>query len=197
MTNPFDAVVAEITRRGYHNHRLEDHSSLVNQGLLKDLRGSCPALRKDLDRGMVRSWTDMKSPGGRARKLDFILGEPCPGVEKPDLSKLRICMENKSVITAHRNRTNHHDDLDDVRSQIHKIRPEAILIATVMVGLSERVLNVPDRVKPFVKNFEKMRHRLSTGDASLWTEFPHACRFSLPLTPHFSQPLTPGVPLPA
>jgi len=62
MTNPFDEVVAEIKRRGFHNHRLEDHSSLVNQGLLRDLRETCPALRKDLDGGVVRSWTDMKSP---------------------------------------------------------------------------------------------------------------------------------------
>jgi hypothetical protein len=46
-----------------------------------------------------------------------------------------------------------------------------------IVGLAERVLNVPDRIKPMVKASEferRIQPRLSTGDARLWTDFPHA-----------------------
>ena len=86
-------------------------------------------------------------------------------------------IENKSVVTAHRNRTNRYDDLSDVLGVLHQTKPDAILVATVLVGLAERVLNVPDRVKPFLppEDFTgRVLPRLSTGDESLWTEFPHA-----------------------
>ncbi|HUI25468.1 MAG TPA: hypothetical protein VL403_05235, partial [Candidatus Kryptonia bacterium] len=60
---------------------------------------------------------------------------------------------------------------------LHDKRPDAILVATVLVGVAERVLNVPDRVKPFVSPDDFVAHvvpRLSSGDETLWDEFPHA-----------------------
>ena len=55
-------------------------------------------------------------------------------------------MENKSVITAHRNRTNRFDDLKKVVAAIQGERPEALLIATVLIGVAGRFLNIPDQV---------------------------------------------------
>lgn len=81
------------------------------------------------------------------------------------------------MITAHRNRTNRYDDLSDLVGVLHRTRPEAVLVATVLIGLAEKVLNVPDRVKPFLsrEKFEKrVLPRLSSGDESLWEEFPRA-----------------------
>jgi hypothetical protein len=38
MTTPFDAVLEQIKLRGFHNQRLEDHSDIVSEGVLSDLR---------------------------------------------------------------------------------------------------------------------------------------------------------------
>ncbi|MGQ0648969.1 MAG: hypothetical protein ACT4P7_15535, partial [Gemmatimonadaceae bacterium] len=58
-------------------------------------------------------------------------------------------------------------------------RPEALLIATVLIGLSERVLNIPDQVHKFYRDREadfeaSVLPRLSSGDESLFEEFPWA-----------------------
>jgi hypothetical protein len=95
------------------------------------------------------------------------------------MEKVRIALENKSVITAHRNRTNRFDDLSKVLAAIHASRPEALLIATVLIGLCQQVLNIPDQVRKFYRGREgefehAVRPRLSSGDATLWDEFPFA-----------------------
>jgi len=186
MPTPFDDVISEINRRGFHNHRLEEHSGTVSRGILRDLLGSCTPFQTDFNAGLIRESLDFPSPGGRARKLDLVVAESAePGV-LPDLGRLRLCVENKSVITAHRNRTNRYDDLSDVLGVLHHRRPDAILVATVLIGLAERVLNVPDRIKPFVAedDFEsRVLPRLSTGDMRLWEEFPQAISSNRPADP--------------
>ncbi|MGQ0639493.1 MAG: hypothetical protein ACT4P6_01785 [Gemmatimonadaceae bacterium] len=93
---------------------------------------------------------------------------------------MRIAIENKSVLTAHRNRTNRFDDLRKVLAAIHSARPEALLVATVLVGLALRVLNIPDQVYKFYREdreqqfLDKVLPRLSSGDQTLWSEFSWA-----------------------
>jgi hypothetical protein len=189
MNTPFDDVVNDIRTRGFHNHRMDDHSAAVSRGLLRDLLTVCEPFREDYDSGRILAWLDFPSPGGRARKLDLVVGEPDKSTGGPDLSRLRLCVENKSVITAHRNRTNRFDDLSDVLGLLHQKRPDAILVATVLVGLAERVLNVPDRVRPFVPPQEftdRVLPRLSTGDVALWEEFPHAVSPNRPQDPELT-----------
>jgi len=186
MRTPFDEVVDQIRRRGFHNHRLEDHSGIVSRGILRDLRAKCKPFEQDFRGGRIREWLDFPSPGGRARKLDLVVAERGSKQDEPDLGRLRLCIENKSVITAHRNRTNRYDDLSDVLGVLHQKKPDAILIATVLVGLAENVLNVPDRVKPFVPagQFSKrILPRLSSGDDTLWAKFPHAVSRNRPHDP--------------
>ncbi len=179
MTTPFDSVIEAIARRRYHNHRQDDHSSTVSNGLFNDLTSACTPLAEDVRAGSVNVWRNVQSPGDRRRKVDLFVGEPGPD-GKADIRRLRIALENKSVLTAHRNRTNRFDDLQKVLSAIHATRPEALLVATVLIGLAERVLNVPDQIHPMYRDekeeeFNKIvLPRLSSGDQALWTDFPRA-----------------------
>lgn len=123
MSTPFDDVIDEIAARGFHNHRLEDHSRTVSRGILRDVREMCEPFQRDLMGGLIREWLDSPSPGGRARELDLVVAEPGGQSGRPDLGRLRLCVENKSVVTAHRNRTNRYDDLSDVLGVLHQKRP--------------------------------------------------------------------------
>ncbi|MGH7467467.1 MAG: hypothetical protein ACRENP_05720 [Longimicrobiales bacterium] len=186
---PFDAAIKAIDVAGYHNHRLEAHSDTVSKAFFEDLLKHCEHLRDDFARDKVRVWLNVQSPGDRLRKVDLFVGEPGPH-GGPDIQKVRIALENKSVITAHRNRTNRFDDLKKVLGAIHAARPEALILGTVLIGLAERVLNVPDQVRPrFLKrgNDEEFQARvlprLSSGDASLWKEFEDAVSYNRPNDP--------------
>jgi hypothetical protein len=175
MSTPFDNAIAAIAGAGYHNHRLESHSDIVSDALFADLVATCTPLREDVTNGVVRVWKNVSAPGDRLRKVDLFVGEPNPEGH-PDIHKVRIAVENKSVITAHRNRTNRFDDLKKVLGAVHAARPEALLIATVLVGIAERVLNVPDQVHKFYRSRQDefkdvVLPRLSSGDATLWDEF--------------------------
>lgn len=177
MNSAYQDLIAAIGSRRFHNHRLEDHSAAVSRGILHDLCAICEPFAADFAQGLISEWLDYPAPAGRARKLDLVVAEPAKEGANPDLTSLRLCVENKSVITAHRNRTNRYDDLSDLVGVLHNKRPDAILIATVLVGMSRNVLNVPDRVKPFLDQDEfeeKVLPRLSTGDPTLWDQFPHA-----------------------
>jgi hypothetical protein len=176
VSTPFDAAIAAIAKARYHNHRLETHSDAVSDGIVEDLRKACEPFRRDLENEVVRVWKNVSSPGDRRRKVDLFVGEPGEG-GRLDISRARIAVENKTVITAHRNRTNRFDDLSKVLGAIHSARPEALLVATVMIGLAERVLNIPDQLHKFYRDDkeqefeEKVLPRLSSGDSSLWDEF--------------------------
>lgn len=104
MSTPFDEVITEIRRHRFHNHRLEGHSDLVSRGIYRDIIETCERLRQDADDKVVRSWLNVKAPGPRERKIDLFIGEPAEDPNLSALSKLRIGVENKSVLTAHRNR---------------------------------------------------------------------------------------------
>lgn len=187
MNNPFDKAIAAIASARYHNHRLETHSDTVSTALFQNLLEFCAPLREDFSSGVVKVWKNVSAPGDRLRKVDLFVGEPNPqGL--PDIQKVRIAVENKSVITAHRNVTNRFDDLRKVLSAIHSARPEALLIATVLVGLSRQVLNIPDHVHKFYRDREEefendVLPRLSSGDASLWRQFDWAISTNRPNDP--------------
>jgi len=178
MTTPFDKMIKDVNKRRYHNHRLQSHSNIVSLGILEDLLKNCPSFKEDFESGIINRWINVHTPGARQRKIDLLIGQQLPDGE-PDLHKMRICLENKSVITAHRNRDARFDDLNESLQVLHRVQPETILLATVLVGTCEKVLNVPDGVKKlFRKNKDdfnmKVLPRLSSGDQMLWEEFDGA-----------------------
>lgn len=82
-------------------------------------------------------------------------------------------------MTAHRNQYARFDDLNEALQVIHNAKAEAVLVATVIVGVATRVLNVPDRIKPLFRTNlaefnQQIMPRLSSGDQTLWTQFPSA-----------------------
>lgn len=179
MSTPFDEVIARIASTGYHNHRLEEHSDLVSAGIYADLLAHCPALRADVEDKVVREWLNVRAPGARERKIDLFIGEPQVELGKPNIKRLRICVENKSVITAHRNRDARFDDLNETMQVVHGMKQEAVIVATILVGVARDVLNIPDQVKKLYKGkmpqFQKeVLPRLSSGDQSLWHQFAWA-----------------------
>jgi hypothetical protein len=179
MSTPFDKVIEEITRVGYHNHRLETHSDIVSKGIFDDLVNDCEAIRNDLRDGVIRPWLNVRAPGARERKIDLFVGEAQKGIGKPNIKKLRIGAENKSVVTAHRNRDARFDDLNETMQVVHRVKEEAVIVATILVGVAPNVLNIPDQVKKQYKARpdEFQQHvlpRLSSGDQSLWDDFDWA-----------------------
>src|ERR1044072_4231407 len=151
MNTPFDNVIAEIKRRHFHNHRRELHSDIVSAGIYQDLLTECEALQRDVESGIVRQWFNVRAPGARERKIDLFVGQAKDGTRKPDIKELRICVENKSVITAHRNRDARFDDLNEALQVVHAARSEAVIVATILVGVAAKVLNIPDQVKKTYK----------------------------------------------
>jgi len=124
MTTPFDQVIEQIKRRGFHNHRLLEHSDIVSLGILKDLQEQCEPLATDLESGKVKHWLNKSAPGARGRQIDLWIGEPRSD-GSPDPAKLRIGIENKSVITAHRNRDARFDDLNESLQVLHRAKPRS------------------------------------------------------------------------
>lgn len=186
MVTPFDAVIDAIKKRGYHNHRLEEHSDIISELVWTDLIERCETLRADTQAGAVKMWLSVPTPGARGRKADLLVAPPVQGSDEPDIRNARICVENKSVITAHRNASSRYDDLDEVMGALQRVRPEIVTAAVVLVGTAGRVLNVPDRISPMYKESEfktRILPRLSSGDASLWFEFPHAVSRNRPNDP--------------
>ena len=177
-TKPFDDVIEAIRVAGYHNHRREQHSNLVSDGIFRGLMDRCQQIAADYRSHRIADWYNAPAPGARGRRVDLFVGEPGPG-GKRDARGARICVENKSVITAHRNKTNRLDDLDEVVRGVHRVEPECIVVATVLVGTALTVLNIPDHVKKRYRtepgHFDtEVLPRLSRGDQSLWREFAFA-----------------------
>ena len=112
-TRIFSPSCPAIAKAGYHNHRLEAHSDIVSDGIVADLKSVCEKFQTDVDSGAVRIWKNVGSPGDRERRVDLFVGEPDAN-GGPDMKTVRIAIENKSVITAHRNSTNRFDDLKKV-----------------------------------------------------------------------------------
>lgn len=109
--------------------------------------------------------------------MDFALIERPEELEEP-VSYLRLAMEHKSVLTAHRNASNRQDDVYRNMRAIFAHNMKCISIATVLIGTVDRYLNVADYIRsPMEKKGRKRAFdedvlpRFGTGDPSLWEEF--------------------------
>ena len=152
---------------------------MVSRGIWADLLSNCAEISGDYSEEKIGYWLNEPAPDLQRRKADLLVCETGEPSGQPDLSRVRICLENKSVITAHRNKGERFRDLDNFRSEVQQRRREAIVLGTVLIGTAARYLNVADQVKKLyggrADEFEKsIRPRLSTGDKTLWDDFPFA-----------------------
>ena len=176
MTTPADRVIERITLDRYHDHRSARHSDIVCDHFILDLLQKCPALAKDIDEAKVKYGFNIEVPG-LTHKVDLMIYEVKEDQSEPSLDRARLCMENKSVITAHgKNRKNRHSDLSDFSKLLQARKPEAIVLGHVLVGTGIQYINIPDSVKRECSilgiDFEKqILPRLSSGDSKLWEEF--------------------------
>jgi len=173
VRNPLAEVFNRIQQSGYHNHRGTSHSDLFSDRIVADLQRLCQPFRDDYTKDVVRVWRNVKGPD--ERHVDLLIAAPGAG-KRPNLDQIRIVIEHKSVITAHRNRNARFQDIDRGIRATHAKDPRTIVVATLLVGLGPRYLNVADQVKKACKhrklNFNsKILPRLSTGDQRLWTDF--------------------------
>jgi hypothetical protein len=149
MYTPFDAHAARATENGYHNHRDNSHSDIISDGIVEDLKNKSALIKAHLEAGVIGYWKNQPNPWGRERDTDLVLAEPLHSEakkSKPDMKKIRLVVEHKSVLTAHRNRDARYDDLNNLCSGAG-LTPNIIVAATVMIGIAERYLNVADQIK--------------------------------------------------
>lgn len=76
MNTAYADLIRRIEERGFHNHRLEDHSEAISRGILWDLCATCELFAVDFAEGRIKEWLDFPSPAGRSRKLDLVVAEP-------------------------------------------------------------------------------------------------------------------------
>lgn len=196
---PYDYIIDDIADAGYHNHRSEAHSDVLCNRLFADLMERCPAVKRDAQRGEIKPWLNVEVPGMN-HKADMMICDT-NGPDEPSFERARLCLENKSVITAHgKNRKNRHGNLYEFAKVIQAQRREVIVVGSVLIGTALDYLNVPDKLKPACDllgiNFEReVRHRLSTGDQSLWNINPRARSTNRPADPQKTVDLMLTLPL--
>lgn len=181
MLTPADRVITEIKQKRYHNHRAEGHSDIICKSFIDDLITHCPAIETDLNQGRIDYSLNVDVPG-LTHKVDLMLYEITDANKEPSLDRARICMENKSVITAHgKNRRNRYSDLADFANVTQSKKSEIIILGHMLVGTAIEYLNIPDKIKPACTlldiDFEKdVLPRLSSNDSTLWDQFGKAAK---------------------
>ena len=176
MITPADRVIERILQDRYHDHRSARHSDIICNHFILDLLQQCPALADDIENSRVQYRLNVEV-SGLTHKVDLMIYEVDDSDSVPTLDRARLCMENKSVITAHgKNRKNRQSDLSDFANLLQAKKPEAIVLGHVLVGTGIQYVNIPDAVKRKCQilgiDFERdVLPRLSSGDPKLWTEF--------------------------
>ena len=127
MITPADRVIDRILQDKYHDHRSARHSDIICNHFILDLLQRCPALAEDIENTRVQYQLNVEVPG-LTHKVDLMIYEVDDKDSVPSLDRARLCMENKSVITAHgKNRKNRQSDLSDFANLLQAKKPEAIL----------------------------------------------------------------------
>ena len=193
---PFDLHASLVNRIGFHNHRVNTHSDVISDGIIEDLKIASKTFASDLESQRIGCFKNQPNPWGRGRNTDLIIAKPLTK-SKPSPSQIRVIIEHKSVITAHRNRDARHDDLFNI-CQESSADPQIVLAGTVMIGLCEKVLNIPDHIRKTYKlpkisksgrqmseydeaRFEKeILSRVRNHDQKLWDDFQYAISYNTP-----------------
>lgn len=211
-STPFDEHARRVVASGYHAHRGSTHSDVISERILDDLVERCPALREDLHGGKVGCWLNIKIPFHEGTwDADLVIAEadeatvegkaPPKGKKdglaaikgsKPDGNKLRLVIEHKSVVTAHRNRGNRFKELATDVKYSNDAGYNVIVAATILLGTAPQVLNVVDGVrkryrvpgttgKYHEEKFEaEIGHRLRAKDPKIWEDYAEFVSYNKP-----------------
>lgn len=209
---PFDEHARRVAASGYHAHRGSTHSDVISERIMGDLVQKCPALREDLHAAKVGCWLNIKIPfhegtwdadlviadahdasiadkpieKGKSKGLAAVKGA------KPDGNALRLVIEHKSVVTAHRNRGNRFKELATDVKYSNDAGSNVIVAATILIGTAPLVLNVVDGVRKCYRipgkvgkyNEEKfdaeVGYRLRGKDAKVWEDFAEFVSYNKP-----------------
>ena len=193
---PFDRHADLVNKIGYHNHRVNTHSDIISDGIIEDLKRVSKTFASDLASNRIGCFKNQPNPWGRKRNTDLIIAKPLTK-SKPNPAEIRAILEHKSVLTAHRNRDARHDDLFNL-CQEASADPHIVVAGTVMIGICERYLNIPDHIRKQYKlpgiskggrrgtdideqRFEKeILSRVRSHDQKLWDDFEYAVSYNPP-----------------
>ena len=194
---PFTQILDAIREKGYHDHRSNSHSNLLTERMVADLAATCPSFVADRAANRFREWRNTLGPD--RRNTDLLIGA-ANADGSPGLRNVRILIEHKSVVTAHRNRNAHYQDIEREMLATHDKNPRTIVVATLIVGVCQRVLNVPDCVKKDsryspIRFQNEILPRLSTGDQTVWTDFPRCISTNTPEDPATTVAMFRGLPV--
>lgn len=209
---PFDEHARRVAANGYHAHRGSTHSDVISERLLSDLTQKCPSLREDLHSAKVGCWLNIKIPFHEGTwDADLVIAEAddtsvadqptekgkANGIAavrgaKPDGNALRLVIEHKSVVTAHRNRGNRFKELATDVKYSNDAGSQVIVAATILLGTAPKVLNIVDGVRKRyrlpgkVGKYDETKfdaevgHRLRANDPKVWEDFAEFVSYNKP-----------------
>jgi len=123
------------------NPRAQQNSNALSDFVVADLVTSCPAIRKAIhSQGLAPKKNADINTASAVRTVDLILFEEA----KLPLISVRISVENKTIMTAHRKaRKNRYGDIIAYSNHMHNHRHECVAGAILVVNVSPKYEN-PD-----------------------------------------------------
>ncbi len=166
VASAFDDLVDHIIKHKIYNPRPQVISRVLSRGIIKDLIKYSKHFREHIKEGIAVFRTDLRlTKDGKSHTIDLALGLRKKSESRTKRKPLSIeidgeslivyneepleftlFLENKSIITAHRNKRNRTRDLESLASFLPKFGEDPIKAATMIIGTAERYLNV-DRLK--------------------------------------------------
>lgn len=133
-----------LREHGYHS-RSDKHSNALAEAIVADLLATCGAIRSEAAAGRLVYTLNFTLMAGTAEwNVDLVLGRPAGGVEVPEVAPhivraapatVRIAIELKSVMTAHRKAVkNRKRDLEAHHEHVHNYDHLAIAGGVLVIN---------------------------------------------------------------
>ncbi len=176
----FERLVSYLERERIHHPRTGFHSDYLSKEFLRDLYHVSSIFKSDVDAGTICYKVNHRlGLGGRQHVLDLVLGtredssqqtsidpknQGFQRIRESEPKDIRLIMENKSLITAHRNVYNRTRILADlaeaVRDGQHR---HVLLVGTFIIGTADKFLNY----ETFIRARDVLSHLCSESKFNL------------------------------
>jgi hypothetical protein len=151
------------------NPRAQQNSNALSDFVVADLVTSCPAIRNAIQsKALTPKKNSEVSTTSAARTVDLVLFETL----KLPLISVRVSVENKTIMTAHRKaRKNRYGDIIAYSNHMHNHRRECVAGAIVVVNVSPKYENPDEFAKGLVRpNFDM--DKIVTDTISIFRRIP-------------------------